>query len=163
MTIKVLGGLTIENLASDDPKVLDRIQIQKQLYEQGFTQGIQLRVGHDFTNSASLDKLIEKINKLEIPYIVHGPATNLGVDLGKTWDEKNIFKNYILEHLGSSWEEFSKQAIMNASKVAMQKNSLCEKIVLHPGYTFIDDNYKNTKLVRLKTITKMYQHMQTLV
>ena len=98
MTIKVLGGLTIENLASDDPKVLDRIQIQKQLYEQGFTQGIQLRVGHDFTNSASLDKLIEKINKLEIPYIVHGPATNLGVDLGKTWDEKNIFRHIISYH-----------------------------------------------------------------
>jgi hypothetical protein len=48
--MEILGGLSIENFAEESPANKKAIQIQKELYDLGQIAGIQLRVGHDFTN-----------------------------------------------------------------------------------------------------------------
>jgi hypothetical protein len=152
MTINVLGGLVAENFVDNSENNKRRINIQKRLYDQGFTQGIQVRVGHDYTNRLLINNLIEKINSLGIPYIVHGPAENLGVDLGECFDECGKFGSYRTTEPNFNWKSFNKSAISNAAQVANGKLSLDSRVILHPGYSPNDKLLMNEYSERIKKV-----------
>ena len=133
MAIKILGGLAAENFVSNETNE-KQIDIQRTLFNERFTNGVQLRVDHDYTNGQPLEELIKKVNSLDIPYIVHGPAENLGVDLGQTCDQANKFTEYKSEYPHARWDFFNKEAIDNAHEIAKLKNSLDSKVILHIGY-----------------------------
>lgn len=136
MAIKVLGGLTAENFVETIEETnRQKINIQKILFEEDFTQGIQIRVGHEFTNGLPIKILVEKINSLNIPYIVHGPAENFGVDLGECIDEGKKFQSYNLAFPDVNRSEFNQKAISNAALATAGENNLDSRIILHPGYS----------------------------
>lgn len=135
MAIKILGGLSIDNLVSTDSKVRRRVEIQQTLYEEKFTEGIQLRVGHDYTNKADINLLSKELGKLGLPFLAHAAAENWGVDFGECFDECGIFEKYKADNPKARWYEFNQQAVSNALKIASSPNSLSERAVIHPGYT----------------------------
>ena len=122
MAIKILGGLAAENFVSNETNE-KQIDIQRTLFNERFTNGVQLRVDHDYTNGQQLEELIKKVNSLDIPYIVHGPAENLGVDLGQTCDQANKFTEYKSEYPHARWDFFNKEAIDNAHKDIIEQAS----------------------------------------
>jgi len=135
MNIQILGGLSLENFAGENPANQNAIQIQKELYDSGQTAGVQLRVGHDFTNQGSIETLKQRVLNLGIPFIIHGAAENLGVDLGKCLDERGIFSQYKEQNPEKNWEDFNLDALKNAKKIAEDNPDLLDKrIIIHPGY-----------------------------
>ena len=144
MEIQVLGGLSLENFADekDDAKNSanqEAIHIQKKLYDLGYTAGVQLRVGHDFTNKEDIGTLRQRVIDLRIPFIVHGAAENLGVDLGECYDENNIFSKYQKQNPEKTWEEFNLAALRNAGIIARDNPQLLDKkVIIHSGYALRD-------------------------
>ncbi len=147
MPLKLLGGLSLENLASEvmvmtvDLNNAERIEIQHRLYQERYTSGIQLRVGHDFTNKEPIAEFLSTLNSVGLPFIVHGPAENMGVDLGEALDEEGIFTKYQQKNPEAKWGEFNRAALENAIYIASNA-PLCldSHVVIHPGYVFFNGN-----------------------
>jgi len=150
MGVKILGGLAADNFASESSDNRRRIEIQQVLFDQNYIAGIQLRVGHEHTNGLPVESLLQKIYSLGLPYIIHGPAENLGVDLGECFDECNKFGAYKLERSDIDWKTFNQQAVSNASRVARGENCLDQRIVLHPGYAPYDKCVFSRYLAQIK-------------
>jgi hypothetical protein len=135
MDIKILGGLSLETFSKENFMEQDAIQIQKKLYDSRQIAGVQLRVGHDFTNKGDIETLKQRVLSLEIPFIIHGPAENLGVDLGECLDENLIFSEYKTQNPNRSWKDFNLEALRNAETIAEKNKYLLNKnIIIHPGY-----------------------------
>jgi len=153
--IKILGGLTIENFAKENFANEKEIQIQKKLYESGQIAGVQIRVGHDFTNQGNIETLKQRVLDLGIPYIVHGAAESLGVDLGECFDQLGIFSRYKTQNQEKNWEDFNLSALKNA-KIITQDNGyvLDKRIIIHPGYALIN-RVKKGEIKAAKILKKL--------
>lgn len=133
--MEILGGLSLENFADESPANQKAIQIQKKLYNSRYTAGVQIRVGHDFTNKANIETLRQRVLDLGIPYVIHGAAENLGVDLGEHYDERDIFFQYKQQNQEKSWKDFNLSALRNAGVMTRDNPHLLNKrIIIHPGY-----------------------------
>lgn len=145
MTLRILGGLSLENLASHllaitvDLANAERIEIQHRLYQERYTSGIQMRVGHDFTNKEPIAGFLSTLNSVGLPFIVHGPAENMGVDLGEALDEEGVFAKYQKKNPEAKWEEFNRTALENAIYIASNA-PLCldSNVVIHLGYACLN-------------------------
>lgn len=155
MDIKILGGLSIENFAEENPANQNIIQIQKELYDSGQIAGIQLRVGHDFTNQENIETLKQRVLTLGIPFIVHGAAENLGVDLGECLDERGIFSQYKKQNPEKNWNDFNLNALKNAKRITEDNSYLLDKrIIIHPGYV-LRNRIKRGELKAVNTLKRL--------
>ncbi len=161
MSLKILGGLSIENLASHllaitvDFNNAEKLELQHCLYQEGYTSGIQLRVGHDFTNTEPIAEFLSTLDSFGVPFIVHGPAENMGVDLGEALDEEGVFGRYQQKNPEAKWGEFNRTALENATYIASNA-PLCldPHVVIHPGYAGLNvkEDYAHSQGKILKAL-----------
>lgn len=120
----VYGGLFLENLFAQD----EYYSLQMELFKEGLIQGIQLRVAHPLFTS----KLTDPSQLPELPdgfsVFIHLGSENVGVDLGRNFDEKGVFSKM---KDWRTWEEWNRESIEWGLLVAEHFGS---RAVIHPGY-----------------------------